>query len=492
MLDLKNPDLLRSQCLIGGEWVESASKETMDVSNPATGEVIGTVPRCGAEETRSAVASAFECFEKWRSTTATERSGILKAWYDLLMEHQEDLAGIMTAEQGKPLQEARNEIAYAARLVEWFAEEAKRVYGDIIPQTQPSQRLIVIKQPVGVVAAITPWNFPAVGMGSKVGAALAAGCTIVVKPASATPYTALAMAALAMEAGVPKGALNVLTGPAFAIGRELTSNSLVRKLTFTGSTEIGKKLTRNCADTVKRVSMELGGNAPFIVFDDADIDAAVEGAMLSKYRNAGQTCVCANRIYVQAKVYTEFCQKLTRAVEALKVGNGMEEDVQQGPLIDMAAVENMERLIADSQRKGGKLLSGGKRHALGGTFYMPTIVADASDRMLLAQEEIFGPLAPVFKFDTEDEVIRRANDTEYGLAAYFYTRDLARSWRVGEGLAFGLIGINSGIVSNPVIPFGGMKASGSGREGSRYGLESYLEIKHLCMAGIHEPKNADR
>jgi len=484
MLKLKNADLLCRDCFIGDEWVPADSGKTVEVTNPATGEVLGTVPFCGADETQRAINLAAESLDAWRSKTAGERSVILRKWYGLLMENQEDLAGIMTAEQGKPLAESRGEIAYAAAFFEWFAEEAKRVYGDVIPQTVASQRLVVIKQPVGVVGAITPWNFPSAMITRKAGAALAAGCTMVVKPATATPFSALAIAKLGQQAGLPKGVFNVVTGSSAAIGGELTANPIVRKLTFTGSTQVGKKLVRDCAGTMKRVSMELGGNAPFIVFDDADIDAAVEGAMACKYRNSGQTCVCANRIYVQAGVYDAFCRKLTTAVQGLKVGNGFDDGVQQGPLIDMAAVEVVESHTKDAVSKGGKVLTGGTRHALGGSFFAPTIIADVTDDMRVAKEETFGPLAPVFKFETEDEVVRKANDTEFGLAAYFFTRDLGRSWRMGEKLEYGLVGINSGIISNPVAPFGGVKESGNGREGSKYGLDDYLEIKYMCMAGI--------
>ena len=484
MLKLKNPDLLCPHCFIQDEWVGADSGKTVDVTNPATGEVIGTVPFCGAEETQRAISAANESLDAWGAKTAGERSVILRRWHDLLMENQADLAAIMTAEQGKPLAESRGEISYAAAFFEWFAEEAKRVYGDVIPQTVASQRLVVIKQPVGVVAAITPWNFPSAMITRKAGAALAAGCTMVVKPATATPFSALAIAKLGQQAGVPKGVFNVVTGSSSAIGGELTGSAKVRKLTFTGSTQVGKKLMRDCAGTMKRISMELGGNAPFIVFDDADIDAAVDGAMASKYRNSGQTCVCTNRIYVQAGVYDEFCRKLTTAVEGLKVGNGFDDGVQQGPLIDMAAVETVESHINDAVNKGGKILIGGTRHALGASFFAPTIVADVTDDMRVAKEETFGPLAPIFKFDTEEEVVRKANDTEFGLAAYFYTRDLGRSWRIGEKLEYGLVGINSGIISNPVAPFGGVKESGNGREGSKYGLDDYLEIKYMCMAGI--------
>nr|WP_320194175.1 NAD-dependent succinate-semialdehyde dehydrogenase [uncultured Desulfobacter sp.] len=482
MLKLKNSDLLCSHCFIQDEWVNADSGKTVDVTNPATGEVLGTVPFCGADETQRAIDAANESLDGWRAKTAGERSAILRTWHDLLMENQEDLATIMTAEQGKPLAESKGEISYAAGFFEWFAEEAKRVYGDVIPQTVDSQRLVVIKQPVGVVAAISPWNFPSAMITRKAGAALAAGCTMVVKPATATPFSALAIAKLGQQAGVPKGVFNVVTGSSSAIGGELTSNPIVRKLTFTGSTGIGKKLMGDCAGTMKRLSMELGGNAPFIVFDDADIDAAVDGAMASKYRNSGQTCVCTNRIYVQAGVYDEFCRKLTTAVEGLKVGNGFDDGVLQGPLIDMGAVETVESHIQDAVSKGGKILIGGARHALGRSFFEPTIVADATDEMRVAKEETFGPLAPVFKFEDEEDVVRKANDTEFGLAAYFYTKDLGRTWRVGEKLEYGLVGINTGLISNPVAPFGGVKESGNGREGSKYGLDDYLEIKYMCMS----------
>ncbi|WP_321491914.1 NAD-dependent succinate-semialdehyde dehydrogenase [uncultured Desulfobacter sp.] len=485
MIELKDPGLFCQACFIQDQWIDADSKKTVEVTNPATGEVLGTVPFCGADETRRAIDAASESLSSWRSKTAAERSAILRRWNNLLMENQEDLALLMTAEQGKPLAESRGEIAYAASFFEWFAEEAKRIYGDVIPQTIASQRLVVIKQPVGVVAAITPWNFPSAMITRKAGAALAAGCTMVVKPATATPFSALAIAKLGQKAGVPEGVFNVVTGSSSAIGGELTANAKVRKLTFTGSTQVGKKLMRDCSDTMKRVSMELGGNAPFIVFDDADLDAAIEGALSCKYRNSGQTCVCANRLYVQAGIYDQFCEKLTTAVTNLKVGNGLDDGVVQGPLIDMNAVKSVERHISDALDKGAKVLAGGKRHALGGTFFAPTVLADATGDMLVAKEEIFGPFAPIFKFETEAEVIRKANDTEFGLAAYFFTRDLARSWRVGEQLEYGLIGINSGIISNAVAPFGGVKESGNGREGSKYGLDDYLEIKYMCMAGIN-------
>lgn len=484
MIGLNDPGLLCQACFIQDQWIEADSKKNVGVTNPATGDILGTVPFCGAGETRRAIDAANESLSDWRSKTASERSAILRRWNDLLMENQEDLALLMTAEQGKPMAESRGEIAYAASFFEWFAEEAKRVYGDVIPQTIASQRLVVIKQPVGVVAAITPWNFPSAMIARKAGAALAAGCTMVVKPATSTPFSALAIAKLGQKAGLPPGVFNVVTGSSSAIGAELTANPIVRKLTFTGSTEVGKKLMQDCAGTMKRVSMELGGNAPFIVFDDADLDAAIEGALSCKYRNSGQTCVCANRIYVQAGIYDQFCEKLTQAVTTLKVGNGIEDGVVQGPLIDMNAVESVERHISDALDKGAKVLAGGKRHALGGTFFAPTVLADATDDMLVAKEEIFGPFAPVFKFETEKEVIQKANDTEYGLAAYFFTQNMARTWRVGEQLEYGLIGINSGIISNAVAPFGGVKSSGNGREGSKYGMDDYLEIKYMCMAGI--------
>ncbi len=467
---------------INGKWIRADKNKAFKVYNPASLDMIAAVPDGGKKEALMAVDAAHKAFPAWAETTAYQRAAFLTALHGLMMENREHLAGIMTEEQGKPIRAARNEVGYGADFLLWFAEEAKRVYGDVIPQTVASQRLVVIKQPVGVVAAITPWNFPSAMITRKAGAALAAGCTMVVKPATATPFSALAIAKLGQQAGVPKGVFNVVTGSSSAIGGELTANPIVRKLTFTGSTQVGKKLMRDCAGTMKRLSMELGGNAPFIVFDDADIDAAVEGAMACKYRNSGQTCVCANRMYVQAGVYDQFCRKLTTAVEGLKVGNGFDDGVQQGPLIDMGAVETVERHIRDAVSKGGKILTGGGRHALGSSFFEPTIVADATDDMQVAKEETFGPLAPVFKFDTEEEVVRKANDTEFGLAAYFYTRDLGRTWRIGEKLEYGLVGINSGIISNPAAPFGGIKESGNGREGSKYGLDDYLEIKYMCMS----------
>ena len=475
-------DLLRQACLIGADWIEGAS--VIEVKNPSTGAVIGTVPNLGAEEARRAVAAAQDALAGWRARTAKERAAILRRWYELMLAHQEPLARIMTAEQGKPLAEARGEVLYGASFVEWFAEEAKRVYGDVIPSPWADRRIVVVKQPVGVVAAITPWNFPIAMITRKIGPALAAGCTAVLKPASATPFSALAIAVLAQRAGVPAGVLNVVTGSARAIGGELTANPAVRKVTFTGSTEIGKVLMRQSADTMKKVSMELGGNAPFIVFDDADVDAAVEGAIASKYRNTGQTCVCTNRILVQRGVHDAFVARLAERVRELVVADGFAEGAQQGPLIDMDAVAKVEEHIADALSKGARVVTGGARHPLGGTFFQPTVLTGVTPRMAVAREETFGPLAPVFVFDTEAEAVRLANDTEFGLAAYFYSRDIGRIWRVGEALEYGMVGINEGIISTEVAPFGGIKESGVGREGSRYGIEEYLEVKYLCMGGI--------
>ncbi|MDA8178207.1 MAG: NADP-dependent succinate-semialdehyde dehydrogenase [Deltaproteobacteria bacterium] len=484
MIPLKDGRLFRQQCYIDGSWGDADDRKTIDVTNPATGEKLGTVPKMGMDETRRAIEAARAAFPSWRAKTARERSVVLRRWYDLMMENQEDLAVLMTSEQGKPLAESRGEIAYAASFIEWFAEEGKRIYGDTIPQHQSGKRIVVLKEPVGVVAAITPWNFPSAMITRKAGPALASGCTVVLKPASYTPYSALALAELAERAGVPKGAFNVVTGSAGAIGGELTANPIVRKLTFTGSTEIGKVLMRQCAGTVKKMSLELGGNAPFIVFDDADLDAAVAGTIASKYRNSGQTCVCTNRLLVQDGVYDAFAGKLAREVEKLQVGDGLSDGTHQGPLIDPAAVAKVEEHIADALGKGARVITGGKRHALGGTFFQPTILADVTRDMAVAREETFGPLAPLFRFSTEEEAIRMANDTEFGLAAYFYTRDLARSWRVSEGLEYGIVGINTGIISTEVAPFGGMKESGIGREGSRYGIEEFIEIKYLCIGGI--------
>ena len=479
-----NPEFLKQQCYVNGEWIDADDRATFEVTNPADGSVLGTVPRLGADETRRAIDAAAAAMPTWRALTGKERAAILRRWHDLMIEHADDLALLMTLEQGKPITESRGEIVYAASFIEWFAEEAKRVYGDVIPGHQPDKRIIVLKEPVGVVAAITPWNFPAAMITRKAGPALAAGCTFVIKPASATPFSALALAVLAGQAGIPPGVFNVVTGSAAAIGRELTANPTVRKLTFTGSTKIGKQLLAEAAATVKKVSMELGGNAPFIVFDDADLDAAVEGAMQSKYRNSGQTCVCTNRIYAQADIYDAFVEQLSAAVAELKVGPGTEEGVQQGPLIDLAAVEKVEEHIADALEKGARVVTGGKRHALGGSFFEPTVVADATPDMLAAREETFGPLAPVFKFDTDEEAIRLANATEFGLAAYVYGRDINRVWRAAEGIESGMIGINTGLISTEVAPFGGVKQSGIGREGSKYGIEEFLETKYLCFGGI--------
>jgi len=480
---MKNPELLRNTCLIDGEWLAAAGAR-IEVRNPATGERVGSVPDFGAVETRRAIDAAEAAFHPWRAKTAAARAKILRRWFDLVMENQEDLARLMTLEQGKPLAEARGEIAYGAAFIEWFAEEARRVYGDVIPSPLADRRMIVLKQPVGVCAAITPWNFPSAMIARKAAPALAAGCTMVVKPAEQTPLSALALAWLAQQAGVPPGVLNVVTGEPRAIGGELTSSPKVRKLSFTGSTEVGRLLMAQCAPTLKKLSLELGGNAPFIVFDDADLDAAVAGAMASKYRNTGQTCVCSNRFLVQEKVHDVFAQKLAAAVGKLKVGNGLDDGVTQGPLIDGAALAKVEELLADAVAQGARVLCGGKRHARGGTFYEPTVLAGATSAMRLAREEIFGPVAPIFSFRDEADAIRMANDTEYGLAAYFYSRDIARAWRVGEALDYGMVGVNSGLISSEVAPFGGVKQSGLGREGSKYGIDEYLEIKYLAMAGL--------
>jgi succinate-semialdehyde dehydrogenase / glutarate-semialdehyde dehydrogenase len=483
-LTLKDQTLLKQQCYINGSWLDADSGATIDVTNPATGEKLGTIPKMGTSETRQAIEAAHVALPAWRAKTAKERAAILRKWFELIMTNQDDLAMIMTAEQGKPLAESKGEIAYAASFIEWFAEEGKRVYGDTIPGHTADKRIVVIKEPIGVCAAITPWNFPAAMITRKAGPALACGCTMVVKPATSTPFSALALALLGERAGIPAGVLSVITGSAAQIGTEMSSNPIVKKLTFTGSTEIGKQLTAQCAATMKKVSMELGGNAPFIVFDDADLDAAVEGAVASKYRNTGQTCVCTNRLLVQAGVYDQFTAKLAAAVAKMKVGDGLKGDVQQGPLIDMAAVAKMEEHINDALSKGARLVMGGNRHPLGGSFFEPTIICDVTSEMLVAKEETFGPLAPVFRFDTEAEAIQMANDTEFGLASYFYTRDIGRVWRVSEGLEYGMVGINTGLVSTEVAPFGGVKESGIGREGSKYGIEEFLEIKYLCMGGI--------
>lgn len=484
MLALQNSKLFRQQCYINGAWANAADGATLSVTNPANGNKLGTVPKMGAVETRQAIAAAEAAFPAWRERTAKDRSLILRRWFDLILSNKEDLARIMTLEQGKPLAESRGEILYGAAFIEWFAEEAKRVYGDTIPGPAGDRRIVVIKQPIGVIGAITPWNFPNAMITRKAGPALAAGCTIVVKPASMTPYSALALAELAEEAGIPKGVLNIVTGSAGAIGGELTSNPTVRKITFTGSTEVGKILMAQSAGTVKKVSLELGGNAPFIVFDDADLDAAVIGAMASKYRNTGQTCVCVNRVLVQDGVYDAFAEKLAAAVKNLKVADGLTEGTQQGPLIDMAAVEKVEEHIADALALGARIITGGKRHALGGSYFEPTIIADVTPQMRVAREETFGPLAPLFRFHTEAEAIAMANDTEFGLASYLYSRDIGRIWRVAEALEYGMVGINEGIISNEMAPFGGVKESGIGREGSMYGIADYLDIKYLCLGGL--------
>ncbi len=483
-LNLNDPTLFREACFINGKWMGAGSNETIDVTNPATGQVLGTIPRMGADETRTAIEAANRAYPGWRQKTAKERSSILRRWFDLMIENQEDLAQMMTAEQGKPLKEAMGEIVYAASFIEWFAEEGKRVYGDTIPQHAAGKRIVVTKEPIGVCAAITPWNFPAAMITRKAGPALAAGCTMVVKPATATPYSALAMAELGERAGIPPGVFSVVTGASGAIGGEMTSNPLVRKLTFTGSTEIGKLLMEQCASTVKKTSMELGGNAPFIVFDDADIDEAVNGAMASKFRNTGQTCVCANRLLVQEGVYDQFSEKLALAVEQMRIGNGLEGETEQGPLIDMAAVEKVEEHIEDALAQGAKIVAGGSRHELGGTFFKPTILSEVNTNMKVTHEETFGPVAPLYRFSTEKQALEMANDTEFGLAAYFYSRDIGRIWRVMEGLEYGIVGVNEGIISTEVAPFGGMKESGTGREGSKYGIEDYLEIKYGLIGGI--------
>jgi len=483
-ITLNDPSLFRQQCYIDGAWCDAADGAAVDVHNPATGAKIGSTPHMGAADTRRAIAAADAAWPAWRRKTAKERAAILRKWADLMLANAEDLAVIMTVEQGKPLAESRGEIAYAASFLEWFGEEAKRIAGDTLASPWPDRRLVVTREPIGVCAAITPWNFPAAMITRKVGPALAAGCPIVVKPAELTPYSAFAMAVLAERAGVPKGVFSVLTGDAPAIGGEMCANPTVRKLSFTGSTAVGRLLMQQCAPTIKKLSLELGGNAPFIVFDDADLDAAVAGAIASKYRNAGQTCVCANRLYVQDGVYDAFAAKLVEAVHQLKVGNGLEDGVTQGPLIEEKAVRKVEEHIADAVSQGGRVLTGGQRHALGHGFFEPTVLADVRPSMRVAHEETFGPLAPLFRFHTEDEVIAMANDTEFGLAAYFFARDLGRVWRVAEGLETGMVGVNTGLISNEIAPFGGVKQSGLGREGSKYGMEDYLVIKYICMGGI--------
>ena len=483
-LELQDPALLRSQAYVAGEWAAAQNGATRDVLNPASGQKLGTVPNMGAAETRRAIEAAAAALPAWAKKTAQERAVILRRWYELMLANQEDLARIMTAEQGKPLAEARGEIAYAASFIEWFGEEGKRLYGDVIPAHQADKRILVLRQPIGVVAAITPWNFPAAMIARKVAPALAAGCTFVCKPATQTPYSALALAYLGERAGVPRGVLSVLTGDSAAIGAEMTSHRAVRKLTFTGSTAVGKQLMAQCVGTLKKLSLELGGNAPFIVFADADLDAAVAGTIASKYRNTGQTCVCANRLLVQDSIYDEFVAKLSAAVAKLSVGDGLAGRTDQGPLIDTKALAKVEEHIADALAKGARVACGGARHALGGTFFQPTILVDVNSTMLVAREETFGPVAPLFRFKSEEEALRLANDTEFGLAGYFYTRDLARAWRVSEALECGIVGLNTGIISTEVAPFGGIKESGIGREGSKYGILDYTELKYVCVGGI--------
>jgi len=478
---LNDASLFRQACYVNGSWVQARSGGTIDVDNPATGAILGTVPKLGAAETREAIDGAARAFPDWRRKTAKERAVVLRRWFELMMQHQEDLARLMTMEQGKPITESRGEVAYAASFLEWFGEEAKRVYGDTVPGHQADKRIVVLKQPIGVVACITPWNFPLAMITRKAGPALASGCTVVLKPASQTPFSALALAELAERAGVPAGVFNIVTGSATEIGGELTSNPVVRKLSFTGSTEVGRTLMAQCAPTIKKLSLELGGNAPFIVFDDADLDAAVVGAMASKYRNTGQTCVTANRIYVQDGVYDAFAAKLTESVRALKPANGLEASATQGPLIDDKALAKVEEHVADAISKGATVVAGGRRHALGGRFYEPTVLTGVTSSMAVAREETFGPVAPLFRFKTDEEAIAMANDTEFGLAAYFYGRDIGRVWRVAEALEAGMVAINTGILSTEVAPFGGIKQSGLGREGSKYGIDEFVEIKYLCI-----------
>ncbi|QJQ03866.1 succinate-semialdehyde dehydrogenase I [Herbaspirillum rubrisubalbicans Os34] len=484
MQQLKDPSLLRQQAYLNGAWCDADSGAKLEVHNPANGQLLGHVPLMGATETRRAIEAANAAWPAWKKKTAKERSALLRRWYELMLANADDLALIMTAEQGKPLAEARGEIGYAASFIEWFAEEGKRTYGDTIPSPSPTNRIVVIKEAIGVCAAITPWNFPAAMITRKAGPALAAGCPMVLKPAEATPFSALALAVLAERAGIPAGVFSVVTGTPKEIGGEMTSNPIVRKISFTGSTGVGKLLMQQSASSIKKLSLELGGNAPFIVFDDADLDAAVEGAIASKYRNAGQTCVCANRIYVQDGVYDAFAAKLVEAVKKLKVGDGMENGVTQGPLINEQAVKKVEQHVADALSKGARVLLGGKRHALGHGFFEPTVLADVTPAMQVAREETFGPMAPLFRFKTDDEALALANDTEFGLASYFYSRDIGRIWRVAEGLESGMVGINTGLISNEVAPFGGVKQSGLGREGSHYGIDDYLVVKYLCMGGI--------
>ena len=485
MLALKDPSLFKQQCYLNGAWVDApAGAETTAVTNPATGEVIGHVPRMGRDVAAQAIYDANASWKAWRNKTAKERSAILRKWFDLMVANADDLALILTTEQGKPLAEAKGEILYSASFIEWFSEEGKRIYGDTIPTVAMDKRIMVTKEPIGVCAAITPWNFPSAMITRKAAPALAAGCPMIVRPADLTPFSALAMAELAHRAGIPAGVFQVITGRSSELGAEFTENPIVRKLTFTGSTEVGRKLMAQCAPTIKKLSLELGGNAPFIVFDDADLDAAVEGAIASKYRNAGQTCVCANRLYIQSGVYDAFAKKLAAAVGKLQVGNGVDAGVTTGPMIEEKAVQKVEEHIADATSKGASVILGGKRHTLGHSFFEPTILTNVTQQMLVAREETFGPLAPLFKFETEEEVIQYANDTEFGLASYFYSRDIGRIFRVSEALEYGMVGVNSGLISNEVAPFGGVKQSGLGREGSKYGIEDYLVIKYTCLAGL--------
>ena len=482
-MNLKDPSLFRQAALVGARWIE-ASGSGIAVKNPATGELVGYVPKLGAQETKEAIEAAAVAQKAWAAQTAKERSAVLRKWFELMIENKDDLGRILTMEQGKPLAEATGEIVYGASFVEWFAEEARRLYGDIMPGHQKDKRILVMKQPIGVVAAITPWNFPNAMITRKAGPAFAAGCAMVLKPASQTPFSAVAIAVLAERAGLPAGLFSVITGSAREIGAELTANPTVRKLTFTGSTEIGAELYKQCAPTIKKLGLELGGNAPFIVFDDADLDAAVEGAMIAKFRNNGQTCVCANRIYVQDAVYDAFSEKLAAAVGKLKTGNGFDEGVVLGPLIDEAALEKVEEHVSDALKKGGRIVQGGKRHSLGGTFYEATVIADVTTDMAVAREETFGPVAPLFRFTDENDVIAKANDTEFGLASYFYAKDLSRVFRVAEALEYGMVGVNTGLISTAEAPFGGVKLSGLGREGSKYGIEEFTEIKYVCLGGI--------
>jgi len=484
MLSLNDPSLFRQAALVGSEWIEADSSTGIEVTNPATGELLGLVPNLGAAETDKAIAAAEEARGEWAARVAKDRTTVLRKWFDLMMENQEDLAKILTAEQGKPLPESLGEIGYGASFIEWFADEARRAYGDVIPGHAQDKRIIVLKQAVGVIAAITPWNFPTAMITRKAGPAFAAGCSMVLKPASQTPFSAIALAVLAERAGLPAGIFSVVTGSARAIGEAMTSSPLVKKLTFTGSTEVGAKLYEQCAPTIKKLALELGGNAPFIVFDDADIDAAVEGAIIAKFRNNGQTCVCANRIYVQDAVYDEFARKLQMKIATLSVGNGIDEGVVFGPLIDAAAVEKVEEHINDALSRGAQLIAGGERHELGGTFFQPTILTDVTADMAVATEETFGPVAPLFRFTREADVVMAANNTEFGLASYFYSTNMARIWRVGEALDYGMVGVNTGLVSTVEAPFGGVKLSGLGREGSHYGLDEFFELKYLCLGGI--------